>query len=86
MITTLQFLYGFTYKNVQYGWNNKKLYRLPYCKDNRNYSLKEIPFYCFKSTIVYNIQKTKLTINRLKGLTCKIDVSIDVCVADQCPF
>lgn len=86
MITTLCFRYGFEYKSVSYGWKDKKLYRLPYTKDLRSYSLKEIPFYCFKSTFVYNIQRTKLTINRLKNMTKEINVNVDVFEQDLTPF
>lgn len=82
----LHFKYGFAYKGVTYGWNNKKLYRLPYLKNKRSYALKEIPFYCFKSTIVYNIQRTKLTINKLKFITAEIDFSIEVIYEQECPF
>ena len=74
-ITTL-YKYGFEYKGVLYGWKNKKLYKLPYTKDKRSYTLKEIPSYCFKSTLVFNIQKTKLTLNRLKKLTKEINIEI----------
>ena len=67
-VTTL-YKYGFEYKGVIYGWKNKKLFRLPYTKDKRSYSLKEIPFYCYKSTLVANIKMNKLTLNRIKTLT-----------------
>ena len=84
-ITTL-YKYGFTYKGVMYGWKNKKLYRFPYVKNNRSYSLLEIKFYCFNSTMVANIQKTKLTINRIKNLTTEINVSLVNFVSDEIPF
>ena len=86
MITTLQFIYGFTYKNVNYGWKDKKLYKLPYLKYNRSYNLKEIPFYVFKATIVYNIQRQKLTINKLKLLTKKIDYKLEIVETNEIPF
>jgi hypothetical protein len=38
------------------------------CKNNRNYALKGDSFMCLNA-IVYNIQRTKLTINRLKMIT-----------------
>jgi hypothetical protein len=82
----ITFKYGFTYKYVQYGWYDKKLYRLPHVKNNRSYALKVIPFYVFKSTIVYNIQRTKLTINRLKMITNNIDIKAHVIGKDICPF
>jgi hypothetical protein len=84
-VTTL-YKYGFEYKGVVYGWKNKKLFRLPYTKDKRSYSLKEIPFYCYKTTLVANIQRTKLTLNRIKNLTKQIDIEINSYICDDCPF
>ena len=69
----MEFIYGFEYKEIRYGWSNKKLYRLPYFKNKRSYSFKEIPCYVFKSTRVYNVQRDKLTINRLETLTKKVN-------------
>lgn len=74
-VTTL-YKYGFIYKGVIYGWNNKKLYKLPYTKNKRSYNLKEIPLNCFKSTIVANIQRDKLTLNKLKELTTEININV----------
>ena len=86
MITTIEFKFGFVHKGVRYAWKDKKLFRLPFERNKRTFSLKEIPFYCFKATIVYNVQRTKLTINRLKFLTEKVDWSVEVFVEDDCPF
>jgi hypothetical protein len=84
-ITTL-YKYGFVYKDVKYGWKDKKLYKLPYAKNKRSYALKEIPINCFKSTLVANIQKEKLTINKLKKLTFEINYSVVSCVENEMPF
>ena len=86
MITTLVYNYGFEYKGTRYVWKSKKLFRLPYTKGLRSYSFKEIPTYCFKSTIVYNIQRTKLTQNRLKELTKKVNWTHEFLIDDDCPF
>jgi len=86
MITTIEFKYGFIYKGVRYAWKNKKLYRLPFERNLRTYRLKEIPQYVFKSTQVYNVQRSKLTINKLKFLTEKVDWNIQTIVEDECPF
>ena len=86
MITTIVYNFGFEYKGVRYVWKDKKLFRLPYIKGLRTYSFKEIPSYCFKSTIVYNIQRTKLTINRLKIMTIKVNWTHDVLIGNDCPF
>lgn len=84
-ITTL-YKYGLEYKGVLYGWKDKKLYRLPYTKDNRSYSLKEVPFYCFKSTLVANLQRDKVTINKLKFLTKEINIEINSYICSDMPF
>ena len=84
-VTTL-YKYGFEYKGVVYGWKNKKLFRLPYTKDKRSYSLKEIQFYCYKSTLVANIQRDKLTLNRIKTLTKEINIEINSYICDDMPF
>ena len=68
MITTMCFTKGFIYKEVRYGWKNKKLFRLPFTRNKRSFGLKEIPFYVFKTTIVYNIQRDKITILSLKNV------------------
>ena len=84
-VTTL-YKYGFEYKGVLYGWKDKKLYKLPYIKNKRSYSIKEIKPNVFKSTIVYNIQRTKLTINRLKTLTREINIETEIFSKTFCPF
>ena len=86
MITTLVYNYGFEYKGIRYVWKSKKLFRLPYTKNLRSYGFIEIPKYCFKSTIVYNIQRTKLTQNRLKELTKKVNWTREFLIDDDCPF
>jgi hypothetical protein len=69
-ITTL-YKYGFVYKDV---------------KNKRSYALKEIPINCFKSTLVANIQREKLTINKLKKLTFEINYSVVSFVENEMPF
>jgi hypothetical protein len=84
-ITTL-YKYGFEYKGVLYAWKDKKLFKLPYTKNKRNYILKEIKPNVFNCTIVYNIQRTKLTINRLKTLTKEINIEIETFKENPCTF
>lgn len=86
MITTIQYNYGFEYKEVRYVWKDKKLFRLPYCKNNKTYGFIEVPKYCFKTTIVYNIQRTKLTINKLKLLTKKVNWEHEFIQDSDLPF
>ena len=84
-ITTL-YKYGFEYKGVKYGWKEKKLYRLPYVKYNRSYSILEIKFYCPKTTLVANIQRVKLTFNRIKEMTTEINIELTSYISSDLPF
>lgn len=84
-VTTL-YKYGFEYNGILYGWKNKKLFKLPYVKDKRSYQLKEIPLYLFKATFVANIQRKKLTLNKLKFLTEEINYKLETIEASECPF
>ncbi len=86
MITTIEFKYGFIYKNVRYAWRDKKLFRLPFQRNLRSFRLKEIPQYVFKSTQVYNIQRDKMTILKLKKRTQKVYWTIEVFHSDEIPF
>jgi len=86
MITTIEFRYGFIYKGVRYAWKDKKLFRLPFERNKRTFGLKEIPMYVFKTTSVYNIQRDKLTILKLKERTEKISWEVDVLIDDEYPF
>ncbi len=83
---TTFYKYGLEYKGVLYGWKNKKLYKLPYTSKLRSYQLKEIPFYCYKSTLVCNLQRTKVTMNKLKFLTKEVNITIDVFKESNYPF
>ena len=86
MITTIEFKYGFVYKEVRYAWKDKKLYRLPFERNLRTFGLKEIPQYVFKSTQVYNVQRDKLTMLKLKERTQKVNWSVEIVIEDLIPF
>ena len=86
MITTIEFKYRFIYKGVRHAWKDKKLFRLPFERNLRTFGLKEIPQYVFKTTQVYNVQRDKLTILKLKERTVKVDWYVNVVVEDEIPF
>lgn len=48
--------------------------------------LKEIPFYVFKTTIVYNIQRDKMTILKLKERTQEVNWKINIIKENNTPF
>lgn len=85
-INTIVFNFGFTFNGVNYGWHQKKLHRLPFIRNQRSYGLKIINPILVGSTICYNIQREKLTINRIKDLTKKVDWKIEEIKTDDCPF
>lgn len=86
MTEQIFYKYGFEYFGILYAWKDKKLYKLPYYKNKRSYALKEVPFYKFKTTLVCNIQRRKLTLNRIKKMTVEINYSLDTIVKDKLPF
>ena len=86
MITTMCFTKGFIYKEVMYGWKDKKLFRLPFTRNKRSFGLKEIPFYVFKTTIVFNIQRDKITILKLKERTQDVNWKINLTLENYVPF
>lgn len=86
MITTIEFKYGFIYKGVRYAWKDKKLFRLPFERNKRTFGLKEIPRYVFKSTQVYNVQRTKLTLNKLRLLTEQVNWNVNKVIEEEYPF
>jgi len=86
MITTIEFKYGFIYKGVRYAWKDKKLFRLPFERNKRTFGLKEIPQYVFKSTQVYNVQRTKLTLNKLRLLTEQVNWNVNKVIEEEYPF
>lgn len=86
MITTIEFKQGFIYKGVRRAWKNKKLFRLPFERNQRTFGLKEIPQYVFKCTQVYNVQRDKITILKLKEKTTPVNWTVEIVVADELPF
>lgn len=82
----MNFRYGFEYLGVRYGWSKKQLYRLPFIRNNRSYDLKLIHELVIGSTTVYNIQRRKLTINKIKAITIKVDWKAEVIEEQICPF
>ncbi len=82
----INFNYGFTFNEVNYGWHKKQLYRLPFNRKNRSYGVKIITPVLIGSTVCFNVQRNKVTINRLKEITKKVDWKIEEIKSDDCPF
>ncbi len=83
----MRFEYGFEYKGARYGFLKKKLYRLPYEKEGRNYGLLIIPQIKIGKTKAYRIQRDKLTINRIQNITQKVAWEVERIERNSdCPF
>lgn len=82
----MKFNYGFEYMGVRYGWSKKQLYRLPFIRSNRSYDLKLISPIVIGSTTVYNVQRNKITINRIKSFTKTVNWDVEVLEIPDCPF
>jgi len=63
------FKYGFEYKGFNFGWKDKKLFRLPSEKNLRNYPLKELSIINIGNKKGYRVLRDKKTIDQLMELT-----------------
>jgi hypothetical protein len=72
---TLNFKYGFNYKNKVFGWLNKELYRLP--DKERNYGLRKLNPIAIGGQTGYRICRDKKTIKQLSNITHSIDIKIE---------
>lgn len=84
----LNFKYGFKYKGLNYGWNNKKLFRLPSTKNLKTYPLKELKEIKINNKLGYRVCRDKKTITQLMELTELINYiyTINGYKSDDCPF
>jgi len=86
---TLKFKYGFEYKGFNFGWNKKKLFRLPSEKKTlKNYPLKELSEIKIGNKKGYRIVRDKKTIVQLMEKTKIIDYTYTVNGKNDnnCPF
>lgn len=65
----INFKYGFTYKNLNFGWYKKELYRLPSFSNFRNYPLKKLSKIKINKKEGYRIARDRKTIEQIKELT-----------------
>ncbi len=67
MIKTIK--YGFTYKEIDYGWLNKKLHRLPSMIKLRHLPFKELKTIKVGNKIGYRLGGDRKTIEQLQEIT-----------------
>lgn len=80
----LTFNYGFSYKNIDFGWNKKKLYRLPQIIGKRYFTLNEVKKTADNRYIIYDTLKS---VKQLQEMTVKIPkIEISIVKGDDVPF
>ena len=82
----MDFKYGFTHKGQPYGWYKKELYRLPFTKQLRSYSLKQLSLIKIGNKQGYRVSKDKLSLQQLKCMTKEIDFKINIFTNSDTPF
>lgn len=63
------FKYGFQYKGFNFGWKNKKLYRLSSTKSLKSYPFKKLSEIKIGNKKGYRVVRDKKTIEQLMELT-----------------
>lgn len=85
----IKFKYGFDYKGIKYGWNKKKLFRLPtFTNAKRSLTLKELSTIDIRNKKGYRVARDKKTIDQLMEITERIDYVYEVCGkgSEYCPW
>ena len=85
---TVNYKYGFEYKGFNFGWLNKKLYRLPSTKNLRSYPLKELNEIKINKSKGYRVVRDRKTIKQLMEMTEIINFkyTINGKNNNDCPF
>ena len=82
----MDFTFGFEYNDIKFGFKDKKLFRLPYSKDGRQYWLHEIKPHLCNGTICYNICRKKMTKKRVLGMVVKVKWIVNHFTDKNLPF
>jgi len=82
----IHFRYGFTYNNLNYGWYNKELYRFPFNKYGKYYSLYKLKLIIIGNNIGYRLSGNKKTLKQLKELTNLINYKYNNFINSDLPF
>jgi hypothetical protein len=78
----IRYKYGFFYDEKLYGWNKKKLYRLPQMIGTRFYGLKE----CAPWKDGFILGANRKSASQLKSMTVVINEEIQIVQGDDLPF
>jgi hypothetical protein len=81
----IEFTKGFVCNGFKYGWFKSKLFRLPTTKNDREYSLREVPKININENIIgYRIQREKKSIAQVENMSKKVSYKIKASLCPQC--
>lgn len=78
----VKFKYGFSFKDILFGWKNKKLYRLPQMIGERFYPLKK----CGEWEDGFIVGRMRKSNKQLKDMTIFINFEYQDIKDEDCPF
>ena len=82
----LSFKFGFKFNTILYGFNDKKLYRLPQMIGLRFYPLLELPQIKVGNKKGYLVGTKRKSLNQIKSMTHFIDEQVEIVEDSDCPF
>ena len=82
----LRIKYGFSFDDMNFGWINKELFRLPSKKNKRTFCLKKLDSITIGNKVGYRIGGKRFTLEQLEEMTNFIDVEINKLKDKDCPF
>ena len=82
----LKFKFGVTFEGINYGWKDKKLFRLPQYIGNRFMPLKELKLIKVGNKKGYNLNKKKKSLDQLESMSIFINQEIQLIKDKDCPF
>ena len=82
----ISFKFGFKFNGILYGFNDKKLYRLPQMIGLRFYPLLELPQINVGNTKGYLVGSKRKSMIQIKSMTHFINENIEIINDSDCPF
>lgn len=82
----INYIYGFKFEGILYGWKDKKLSRLPQTIGKRFYPLKELELIQVGKQKGYLVGCKRKSIKQLKDMTVFINFEYQTISDKDCPF
>ncbi len=82
----MKFNYGISIGGIRYGWNKKELYRLPFNKGTKSFSLRKLKEIDIGRKTGYLLDQKKYTLSQLEEITNLVDWEVNRLKSPDCPF